>query len=162
MKLGITGTPGTGKTSISKKLAEHFKCKLLNEKEFALQERIGEFDTEENELVVPLEKLEEKLNKFIEKTKNIIIEGHLLCEIKANFDFLILLKCNPEILESRLEQRGYKAEKIQDNVFCEGIDYCKKHSKRNYSKEKIIEIESRKSLKETTDAIITELIKREK
>lgn len=160
MKLGITGTPGVGKTAIAKVLGEFFKYKVLNEKEFSLKEGIGEFDTQENELVVPLEKLEERLAKLLKKEKNIIIEGHLICEIKAGFDLLILLRCNPELLEARLEAKGYKAEKIQDNVFCEGIEYCKKHALRNYPKAKIVEIESRKSIKETTNIIINEIKKR--
>tara|TARA_Y100000310_G_scaffold193496_1_gene193442 strand:+ start:4725 stop:5216 length:492 start_codon:yes stop_codon:yes gene_type:complete len=161
MQIGITGTPGVGKTSVSKLLGKAFDSKVLNEKEFALKEGIGEFDTTENELVVPLSKLKVKLNEFLKKEKNIVIEGHMLCEIKVNFDYLVLIKCDPEILEMRLEERGYKAEKIQDNVFCEGIDYCKKHSLRNYPKEKVIVVENRKSIKETTNAIILEIEKRE-
>jgi len=161
MRIGITGTPGVGKTSVSKLLGKAFNFKVLNEKEFALKQGIGEFDTSEDELVVPLGKLEQKLNKTLEKEQKIVIDGHLLCEIKANFDYIVLLKCNPEILELRLEKKGYKAEKIQDNVFCEGIDYCKKHTSRNYSKEKIIEIENRKGIKETINAIVLEIEKRE-
>ncbi|MCR4336062.1 MAG: AAA family ATPase [archaeon] len=161
MQIGITGTPGVGKTSVSKLLGKAFNFKVFNEKEFALKEGIGEFDVTENELVVPLSKLKAKLNEFLKKEKNIIIEGHMLCEIKVNFDYLVLIKCNPEILEMRLEERGYKAEKIQDNVFCEGIDYCKKHSSRNYEKNKVIVIENRKSIKETIRLIIMEIEKRE-
>lgn len=161
MKIGITGTPGVGKTSVSKQLGAHYKLKILNEKEFSLKEGIGEFDVEENELVVELEKLEEKLNQMLGKEDNVLIEGHMLCEIQVNFDYLIVLRCHPEILESRLEAKGYKAEKIQDNVFCEGIDYCRKHAKRNYPDEKIIEIMNGKSIKETTNSIVQELGKRE-
>lgn len=161
MKIGITGTPGIGKTSVSKQLAEFYKTKPLNEKEFALKEGIGSFDVDENELVVPLPLLEEKLNKFLKKKRNVVVEGHLLCEIKAKFDYLVLLKCDPELLELRLEERGYKAEKIQDNVFCEGIEYCKKHALRNYPKKNIIEVENRKNIKETTNTIIREIEKKE-
>ena len=161
MKIGITGTPGVGKTSVSKIIAENYHYLHLNEKQFALKKRIGEFDTEENELIVPLPQLEQKLNELLKKEKNLVVEGHMLCEIKAKFDYLILITCDPELLELRLDSRGYKAEKIQDNVFCEGIDYCKKHASRNYPKEKIIEIKSRKTIKETSDAIITEINKRE-
>ena len=160
MKIGITGSPGVGKTTITKFISEHYNLKNFNEKEFALEQGIGEFDKEENELVVPLDKLEEKLNEFLEKEENVAVEGHLLCEIKAKFDFIVVLRCHPEILEARLEERGYKAEKIQDNVFCEGIDYCKKHASRNYSKKKVIEVETRKSIKETLETIIKEIKKR--
>ena len=145
MRLIITGSPGTGKTTVGKALSERLNYKIFNEKEFAIAKGIGEWDSEQDELVVPLEKLEKEVNKFFAKEKNVILEGHLLCEIKVKADFAILLTCHPEILESRLEARGYKAEKIQDNVFCEGIEYCKKHLARNQPKKKIIELQIRKT-----------------
>jgi adenylate kinase len=157
MKIVITGSPGVGKTAVGKELAKSLNLKYLNEKEFALEKGIGKWDTDENELVIPLKKLETEINSFLKKHENILIEGHLLCEIKLKSDFLIVLRLHPEILESRLELKGYKAEKIQDNVFCEGIDYCLKHAKRKYPKNKIIEVKSQKTIKDTSALIIREL-----
>jgi len=162
MRICITGTSGVGKSAVAKELGEALGHKVLNEKEFSLKEGIGEFDAAENEIVVPLEKLEPRLNKLLAKEKNIIVEGHMLCEIKGHFDFVVVLRLNPERLAARLELRGYRDEKVQDNVFCEGIDYCKKHALRNYPKGKIIEIENRKTIKDTTDLIITGLFLRSK
>ncbi|HLC79865.1 MAG TPA: adenylate kinase family protein [archaeon] len=157
MRIAITGTPGVGKTAVAKRLSQFYNWTVLNEREFALREGIGEFDSDTNELVVPLEKLQKSLNKFLAKQQNAIIEGHLICEIKAKFDLVVVLRLNPERLEFRLEQRGYGPEKIQDNVFCEGIDYCLKHAKRNYPKIKVFELENRKTIKDTTDLIIREI-----
>ncbi len=157
MKLIITGTPGTGKTSVAKALGKNLKHRVLNEKEFALQHGIGKWDAESNELVIPLKKLETALNSFLRKEKKVIIEGHLLCEIRVKADFVVLLRLHPELLEGRLARKQYAPEKIQDNVFCEGIDYCKKHTLRNYAKEKVIEIQSQKTIKETTGLIISKL-----
>ncbi len=157
MRILITGTPGTGKTAIAKRLGQALGFKVLNEREFALREGIGEFDATENELVVPLEKLQERLNKFLGKEDNVIVEGHLLCEIKAGADAVVLLTCEPERLASRLELRGYNEVKIQDNVFCEGIGYCKKHTLRNYPKGRVIEVANNKDIKETLYDIIVKL-----
>lgn len=159
MRIIITGTPGTGKTAIAKRLGQALGFMVRNEKEFALAEGIGEFDAAENELVVPLEKLRARLNKFLAKHDNVIVEGHLLCEIRARAaDAVVLLTCgDPERLASRLELRGYNEAKIQDNVFCEGISYCKKHCLRNYPKDKVIEAGSGKDIKETLYDIIVKL-----
>ena len=157
MRIVITGSPGTGKTSVAKVLAEELGCGAVNEKEFALEKGIGKWDSESNELVVPLELLEKELNRLLHNTKDIIIEGHLLCEIKLKVDCCIVLRLDPEVLESRLGRRSYSEEKIQDNVFCEGIDYCKKHALRNYEKKIVLEVESKKSIKETTRHIISKL-----
>jgi adenylate kinase len=160
MLIGLTGTPGVGKSSIAKELGEFFGCKVINEKEFSVAEGIVEFDKETNEFIVPLDKLEKRLRKFIKNEKNLIVEGHLICETKLPLDFMVVIQCNPEILELRLQARGYSEEKIQDNVFCEGIDYCKKHAKRLYSAEKLIFCQNRKSIKETALSIILEIEKR--
>lgn len=160
LRILITGTPGIGKTSLAKGLGEMLKCPVLNEKQFAYENKIGEWNTELNELEIDLGKLKKALEKEIKKHKRIVIEGHLLCEMKLNVDYAILLKVHPEILEMRLEARGYNPEKVQDNVFCEGIDYCRKHLKRNCKKQKIIEIMSQRNIKKTKELTIIELRKR--
>lgn len=159
MKLLITGTPGTGKTTISKELGKVLKIEPINEKDFALKNRLGCFN-EENELEIPLISLEKKVNSFLAKKKNALFEGHVLCETKLKVDAVVVLKINPEELESRLEGRRYSPEKIMDNVFCEGIDYCLKHVKRNYKKDRIIIIHSNPNYKITAASILLELDKR--
>lgn len=157
MRLVITGTPGTGKTSIARALGEKIGYKAVNEKELAIQHGIGEWDAEENELVVPLKKLEKAANFLLKKEQNVIIEGHLLCEIKLKADFVVVLRLHPELLEERLSRKRYSPEKIMDNVFCESIDYCKKHSLRNYREKKVLEVQVQKTIKDTMQLIISNL-----
>jgi len=154
MRLIITGTPGVGKTTLARLLSKKLGCLAYNEKTLALEKKIGKWNEKENELVIPLEPFAKMLDAFLSKQKNAVIEGHLLCELKLKADYVILIRVHPELLESRLQERNYTEEKIQDNVFCEGIDYCKKHVERNYPKEKIVEIQSGKTIKETLDKII--------
>jgi adenylate kinase len=148
MHLVVTGTPGCGKTTLSKLLGEKLGLSVINEKDFALKNSIGKFN-EENELEIPIKQFEKKANIFLKKNKNILFEGHTLCEMKLKVDKVIVLSIAPEELESRLEQRNYSIDKIMDNVFCEGIDYCKKHVLRNYSKNKILIINSQQNSKLT-------------
>ncbi|MFA5357987.1 MAG: AAA family ATPase [archaeon] len=148
LNLIVTGTPGVGKTTLAKLMAKKLKMKVFNEKDFALKNGIGYFN-EENELEIPLKEFEKKANSFLLKSKGIILEGHTLCEMKLKVNKVFLITLHPEVLELRLEKRNYPAEKMMDNVFCEGIDYCKKKVHRNYSKNKIIEVPSRHRLSET-------------
>lgn len=159
----ITGTPGVGKTSVARILARKLKAIHINEKEFAIQHNIGNLNIDTNEWEIPLSKLQKTLNKFLaqNKQKNIIIEGHTLCETKLKVDIVIVLKVNPEILEERLSRkRNYSSEKIMDNVFCEGIDYCLKHVKRRYKQEKLLEVKNEKNINSTIHYILTEINKR--
>ncbi len=160
MRIIITGSPGVGKTAAAKALGGMLHCKVANEQQFALEKRIGKWDAEENELVIPLEPFARELNKLLAKEENIIAEGHLLCELRLKADFVVVIRVHPELLEGRLEAKGYSAEKVQDNVFCEGIDYCKKHVARNYPGNKIVEAQSGKTIKETMENIIRGLRER--
>jgi adenylate kinase len=144
MKLLITGTPGSGKTTLAKMLGKKLKLPVINEKDFALQNSIGKFN-EENELEIPTAKLEKKINSYLSKSKGVIFEGHVLCETKIKVDKVLLVKVDPEELEARLEQRNYSMQKIMDNVFCEGIEYCAKQVRKRYSKGKIIVVDSKGS-----------------
>ncbi len=137
----VTGTPGCGKTTLAKLLGNKFNLKVINEKDFALKNKLGKFN-DANELEIPLKEFEKKANAFLKKNDNVLFEGHVICEIKLKVDKVILVQVDPEELEARLEQRNYSVDKIMDNVFCEGIDYCKKHVLRKYSKKKIIFVKS--------------------
>ncbi len=156
MKIIITGTPGSGKTTLALKVAKYYGLEEWNEKDFALKNSIGSFN-EENELEIPLKEFEKAANNYLKKHKKILLEGHTLCEMKLAVDYVVLLKIDPEILEMRLENRGYSGQKIMDNVFCEGIEYCKKNIKKNYPPEKVIELESLKNPKETFQKLLAKM-----
>ncbi len=153
MHILITGTPGTGKTSLAKWLSKKTGFKLINEKNFSLKKHIAEF--EGKEIVIPLNKLKKNIEIELKKNANLILEGHLLAEIKLKVDICILLKANPEIIEKRLVKRKYSYEKALDNAFCEETSYCKKHARRNYKN--IIEVQNNSTLKKLQEKIIKEL-----
>ena len=156
MRILITGSPGTGKSKLAKWLGKKLKHKVIDEKEFAVAHGLGKFD--DDEFVIPMKKLQAALKKELKERKKVILEGHTLCEIKLPVDLCIVLEVDPELLEERLKQRNYSELKIQDNVFCEGIEYCKKHAKRNYRKVEIVKNE--KTFKELQSKIL--VILREK
>ncbi|MBT4597260.1 MAG: hypothetical protein HOC95_04755, partial [Candidatus Diapherotrites archaeon] len=137
-------------------LGEKLNLTVLNEKDFALKNGIGSFN-EENELEIPIKEFEEKANAFLKETDDVLFEGHVVCEAKLHVDKAILIRVDPEELEMRLENRGYSMEKMMDNVFCEGIDYCKKQVIKNYPIDKIIEVTSKASISGTLKAVLASL-----
>ena len=159
MKILVTGTPGTGKTTVSKALARHFGLKLISEKEFAKKNRAGIWNSKEKVLEIDPLVLEKKLSKELSRTKNAVLEGHLLCETKLKVDFAVLLHTNLAVLEKRLKKRSYITTKVLDNVFSEETGYCKKQLLKRYPKAKIIEADSSKNLKETANKLIIEINK---
>jgi len=163
MRILVTGTPGVGKTATAKLLGKMLGLPVINEREFALKKgrKVYEWDECGKELVLHEKELQLELNKALLHKKNCIAEGHVLCELKLKVDWVVLLRLHPAVLEFRLEQKGYAPEKIMDNVFCEGIDYCRKKVRRNYAKSRIIEIDCMgKTIKEVTEEIILAIYKK--
>ena len=137
IKIAITGTPGVGKSTASKLLV-----KKLNESDDA--ERLwgrqnfeyinitdavkenklySEKDEEMDSYVVDFQKLNDYIDNIIKsKSKNLIVDGHISHLLDVNY--IVVLRCNPEIILKRLEERNYHKNKIKENVEAEILDVC--------------------------------------
>lgn len=116
MKLCISGTPGTGKTEISKELSKKLGWKLISINDIAeeLDAYLGE-DTERKAKILNMEKINDYLINFKE---DVIIEGHTSHEVPC--DIVVVLRCNPIVLEKRLKERySDNPEKVKENVDAE-------------------------------------------
>ena len=106
----LTGTPGTGKTSLKK----HLNKKIISLSEYYEQASEGKSDN--GEWIVDIEKLDNILQdkdcKFFEGNFS-----HKLDKI----DKVIVLRCDPQILEKRLESRNYSKNKVRENLEAEAI-----------------------------------------
>lgn len=157
MRLLVTGTPGVGKTTIALRLAKKLHLKVVSETAFCRRHKIGKWDFESREQIVPLGKLQKLLSGHLRIHDNVIVDGHLSSEIKlAWIDAVIVVLLSPDRLEFRLRERGYNEVKIQDNVLCEGIGYCLNHAKRNYGS-RVVAVQNDKEIKQTVAIIIKKL-----
>ena len=96
------------------------------------------------EYVADFRKLKTHLNALL-KEKNIILESHLLCDLKLEADLVIVLRCNPKELEKRLFKRKYSKTKLKENVLSEILDYCYINALKNYGS-KVMQLESTKRI----------------
>lgn len=141
MIIAITGTPGTGKSTLAKKLAVYLKFPLIDVEKIAKKTALKK---ENNEYTANLEKLRKKLIKVIKNKKNAVLESHLLVEVKLPVDLLVILRCSPRELKQRLKKRSYSKRKTLDNLLCETQNYFATRAKLNYAKTKIVEINTTK------------------
>ncbi len=119
----VSGTPGTGKTTVSKNLLNYLKAKIISLNELAISEKlIINYDTERETSVINEKKLVSyviKLIKYYNKLdlELLIIESHFSDIVPVQYiDFVIILRCDPDELCVRLKKRGYGKEKVRENV----------------------------------------------
>ena len=121
----ITGTPCTGKTTVSELLADKLNCRLIKINDLAIEnDFVLGIDDEKGYKVIDIPKLNEKVAEIIGASEELLIfEGHLahLCE---GGDKVIVLRVRPEILRSRLEGRDYSESKIYENLEAEAMGVC--------------------------------------
>lgn len=114
MQIALTGTPGTGKTTVAHLLP--YRVIDIN----ALVRSGLNFgtDPERGCLEADMDALAERLAKM-ETEEITILEGHFSHHFA---DWSIVLRLSPQVLESRLEKRGYRREKIRENLEAEALD----------------------------------------
>lgn len=118
MKIIISGTPGTGKTEVSKILSDILGYKLIRINEFARdKDIIIGTDKERRSDIID----ENRLQKMSEDIPdNTVIEGHLAHYCKA--DTAIILRTDPSVLKKRLKRRRWPKKKIRENIESEILD----------------------------------------
>lgn len=119
MIVSLTGTPGTGKTTVGKLLEKQGihtieLGDLIKEKKLYVS-----FDAERDSYDVDPEILENEI-KSMKISDDCILIGHLSHLISS--DMIIVLRCRPAILHERLKLRNWKESKIRENLEAEALD----------------------------------------
>jgi len=154
----VSGTPGTGKTTLSKKLALKLKFYYIDVNRIIKKHKIAEgYDKKRKTKIIDVKRLSKALvqeikkynnNKSI-KTKNktiikgIIIDSHLSHYLPKKYvDLCIITKCNLKILGKRLKKKRFSIDKIRENLDAEIFDICLQEAKEN--KHKILIVDTTK------------------
>ncbi len=118
MIYALTGTPGVGKTSVSKELRE-MDYDVLDLNRFIENNDLrGERDPERKSFDVDTDRLSEV---FEEKKLNVdLVEGHLAHHLPVSS--VIVLRCSPSKLEKRMENKDWEEKKIEENIQAEMLD----------------------------------------
>jgi len=158
MLIALTGTPGTGKTSISNILrANGFEIVDINKVATGEDFLIGN-DEKRNSKIVDVDRLNIYIKENYKEKDIVFIEGHLSHLLKS-VDKVIVLRCHPNELIKRLYQKGWKKKKIKENVEAEILDIILCETVDNHPKKNIIEIDTTNMEISNVAALITEIIK---
>jgi adenylate kinase len=148
----VTGTPGTGKTTVAKIIARKRNLKYIDVnlmiKKFSLYDG---FDEKRNCMIVDEKKLTLFLIDFIRKFKKkkkskylgLIIDSHMSHYLPSHYvDQCIVTKCSLPVLKSRLKKRGYSETKVRENLDAEIFDVCRIEALERGHKVRVIETDS--------------------
>ena len=117
MLFALSGTPGTGKSTVTPFL-ERNGYVVIDLDEFAAQ--VGAIRGKD-----PRTKSREVDVEVLRSAKGTLPDGALLRSHYAHLlgtDVAIILRCHPRVLELRLRKRGWAARKVKENVQAETLD----------------------------------------
>ena len=124
MIIGVSGTPGCGKTTFAKKLASIYQFEYIELTKFIKKHGLAdEFDEVDQSLVVDTELLNKALIDKLKDNASYVIDGHLSHDLDC-VEICLICTCELSILNKRLSERNYSAAKIRENLDSEIFQIC--------------------------------------
>ena len=113
-KVAVTGTPGTGKTTVARLLADELDAEYFDVTGAVRDGASAGYDEERGVPVADIDDLRDAT------PDDAVLDGHLSHHLEP--DAVVVLRCRPDVLRSRLEERGWDEKKIRENVESETLD----------------------------------------
>ncbi|ELY46134.1 adenylate kinase family protein [Natronorubrum tibetense] len=146
MRVAVTGTPGTGKTTATELLEERLSSTdddSLPELETIHLNRV----LEDEELYTDIDADRESkiadldaIRQWLEGRDDVVIDSHLAHHFEA--DRVAVLRCRPDRLETRLRDRGESDAKATENAESEALDVILSEAVDEHGLESIYEIDT--------------------
>jgi len=136
VRVAVTGTPGTGKTTVTACLETDLEVIHVNE---AIEPEGLYTDVDEGRegsKIVDLEALE----SWLADREECVIESHLAHHVEA--DRVAVLRCHPGELEERLLERGESEAKASENAESEAVDVILTQAVDRHGTESVYEIDT--------------------
>jgi adenylate kinase len=150
MRVAVTGTPGTGKTTATELVETDLDIRHLNE--VITEEGLTTgHDEERDSAIVDLDAVE----SYLSGRSDVVFESHLAHNLPA--DRVVVLRCHPETLEKRLEDRE-SAASVTENAESEALDVILGEAVDRHGLDAVYEIETTEQSPEQTAADIESVI----
>ncbi|XP_060821836.1 adenylate kinase isoenzyme 6 [Bombus pascuorum] len=139
----ITGTPGVGKSSLSRILCEKTGLTYIDVSNLAIEKGcLEDFDELYDCPILDEEKLLDEMEELI--SEGGVVADYHGCDFFPDdwFDAVFVLRTNNTLLYSRLERRGYTGKKLEDNIQCEIFETILQLARITFTDGKVFELKS--------------------
>ncbi|USZ68300.1 AAA family ATPase [Halorussus salilacus] len=149
MRVAVTGTPGTGKTTAVEALVGDERLdrdlEVVHLNDLIREEGLwNERDEERDSLVADLdavgERLADRAGSEAPGEADLLVESHLAHHLDA--DRVVVLRCHPEELERRLLERGEPEAKASENAESEALDVILSEAVSEHGVENVYEVDT--------------------
>lgn len=153
MRVVVTGTPGTGKTTATDRL--DYRVVHLNDviREAGLW---TDRDEERDSLVADLDAVAAWVEANVEADPVVVVESHLAHHLDA--DRVVVLRCEPSELERRLRDRGESAPKARENAESEALDVVLAEAVDRHGADQVYEIDATERSPDEVARAISEVV----
>ena len=149
----MTGTPGTGKTTFSRLLSSRLGATHIDLSAYALGHGYaGERDEERDTAVVDLGALRAGVQELLEQGGEIILDGHYAHEVPPPemTRMVFILRRAPWLLHGELLGRGYRTEKVWENLEAEIVGVCLSEALDRFSADHVCTLDTSSTPPEAT------------
>ncbi len=154
----ISGTPGVGKSTVSKQLSSILSCGLVSVGDLVKDEGLyTQVDRKRDTLVADMNRVSKRVSNVVSVSSGtLIVEGHYAVDVvpAETVRLVFVLRRDPEELRGILGKRGYGDEKVRENVAAEILDVCLYDAVNRCGVEKVCEVNvTGKAVDEVVDEI---------
>ncbi len=160
----IAGTPGVGKTTLSRLLATRLNAIHVDLSRLAIEKKLfSHYDEERQTYVIDEHAVVEEVSKIIrECDRSVIIDTHYPEILPPEMvDIVIVLRLHPRKLEERLWRKGWQWNKIRENVLAEILSVVSINAIQRFGTNRVYEVDvTEKSVEEILETVIEIIEKR--
>jgi len=135
VRVAVTGTPGTGKTTATDRLATDLDVVHLNAV-IETEDLTDGIDDERGSWIADLDAVAD----WLDGREDIVVESHLAHLFEA--DRVVVLRCRPDVLERRLLDRGETVAKARENAEAEALDVVLAEAVEEHGENRVYEIDT--------------------
>ncbi|MBU5557700.1 MAG: adenylate kinase family protein [Candidatus Aenigmatarchaeota archaeon] len=155
--VALTGTPGTGKTTVSRMLAKRGWNVLELNRAIVKQKLYTRWDARRATFIADMSAVRNFVKQKI-KFGNWIVVSHLSHLLPPKMiDVVIVLRCRPETLAMRLRRKRWSKSKINENVEAEFIGLIASEARQKHKQ--VFEIDTTRRSSSQTIAAIEKVLK---